>query len=51
MTRLKTLLIPLLMLAFVGAVVGCGEGEEATITPKPISEPTIPAHFSTFDST
>jgi hypothetical protein len=50
MTRLKTLLIPLLMLAFVGGVVGCEEGKEGTTTPKPVSEPTILAGFSTYTS-
>ena len=50
MTRLKTLLIPLLMLALVSVVVGCEEGTEGIITPKPISEPTTPARFSTYTS-
>lgn len=48
MTRLKTLLIPLLMLALVSVVVGCEEGTEGTTTPRPTSEPTTPARFSTY---
>jgi hypothetical protein len=50
MTSLKILLIPFLMLALVGGVVGCEEGEEAIVTPKPVSGSAIPAHFSTYTS-
>jgi hypothetical protein len=48
MTKLKILLLPLLMLAVVGVVVGCEEGTEGIITPKPTSEPTTPTSFSTY---
>ena len=50
MRKFQTLLIPLLVLAFVGGAVGCGEGEEAIATPKPTAEATSPPQFSTYTS-
>jgi hypothetical protein len=48
MRKLAIVLVPLLLLALVVGAVGCGEEEEGIITPKPIPESTIPAHFSTY---
>ena len=48
MKKLAIVMIPVLILALVLGAVGCGGGESEGITPKPVPDSKVPAHFSTY---